>query len=55
MLYGQADRPVEDDRAHIKTVTENNQCYTTWERVDILKVSKSMKLLVKMKNVPFIL
>ena len=34
---------------------ENNQCYTTWEIADILKIFKSIKLLVKMKNVPFIL
>ena len=39
----------------IKTLTENNQCYTTWEISDILKISKSMKLLVKMKNRSFIL
>ena len=34
---------------------ENNQRYTTWEIADILKISRSIKLLVKMKNVSFIL
>ena len=51
----QLGRPVEVDRDQIETLTENNQCYTTWEITDILKVSKSIKLLVKMENVSFIL
>ena len=48
-------RPVEVDNDQIKTLTENNQYYTMWEIVNILKISKSIKLLVKMKNVSFIL
>ena len=50
-----SDRPVEVDSDQIKTLIENNQCYTTGEIADILKISKSIKLLVKMKNVSFIL
>ena len=34
-------RPVEVDSDQIKTLIENNQCYTTWEIADILKISKS--------------
>ena len=34
---------------------ENNQHYTTVEIADIFKLSKSIKLLVKMKNTSFIL
>ena len=48
-------RPVEIDSKQIETLIENNQCYTTQEIADILKISKSIKLLVKMKNVSFIL
>ena len=48
-------RPVEVDSNQIETLIENNQCFTTWEIADILKVSKSIKLLVKMKNMSFIL
>ena len=48
-------RQVEVDSDQIETLTENNQCYTMWEIADILKISKSIKLLVKMKNVCFIL
>ena len=53
----QSGRPVEADSDQIKTLIENNQCYqsTTWEIADILKISKLIKLLVKMKNVSFIL
>ena len=51
----QSGRPVEVDSDHIKTITENNQCPTMWETVDILKISRSIKLLVKMENVSFIL
>ena len=46
-------RPAEIDSSHIETLIENNQCYTTWERADILKISKSIKLLVTMENVSF--
>ena len=48
-------RPVEVDSNQIKTLIENNQCYTMQERANILKISKSIQLLVKMKNVAFIL
>ena len=50
-----AGRAVEVDSDQIKTLIENNQHYTLWEIADILKISKSIKLLVKMKTVPFIL
>ena len=46
-------RPVEVDSNQIETIIENNQHYTTWEIADILKISKSIKLLMKMKNVLF--
>ena len=48
-------RPVETDSDQIKTLIENNQCYTTQEIANIHRISKSIKLLVKMKNVSFIL
>ena len=50
----QLDRIVEVDSDGIDTLTENNECYTTWEIANILKISKSIKLLVKMKNVSYI-
>ena len=34
-------RPVEVDSNQIETLIENNQCYTTREIADILKISKS--------------
>ena len=37
----QLGRPVEVDSDRIKTLTENNLHYTTWEIADILKISKS--------------
>ena len=39
----------------IETLIENNQSYTIQEIANILKISKSIKLLVKIKNVSFIL
>ena len=42
------DRVVDSDQ--IKTLIEIN-IIPRWERADILKMSKSIKLLVKMKNV----
>ena len=42
MLHSQLGRPVEVDSDQIKTLIENNQCYTMWEIADILKVSKSI-------------
>ena len=47
-------RPVEVDSDQIKTLIDNNQRYTTWEIANILKISKLIKLLVKMKNVSLI-
>ena len=34
-------RPVEGDSDQIETLIENNECYTTREIADILKISKS--------------
>ena len=48
-------RQVEVDTGQTETLIENHQCYTTREIADILKISKSIKLLVKMNNVSFIL
>ena len=48
-------RPAKVDSNHIKTLIENNKCYSMWEIADILKISKSIKLLMKMKNLSFIL
>ena len=44
-------RTVEVDTNQIETLIENNQHSTTQEIVNILKISKSIKLLVKRKNV----
>ena len=44
-------RRVEVDSDQIETLFENNQCSTMQEISEILKISKSIKLLVKMKNV----
>ena len=46
-------RPAEVDSDQIQVLIDNNQHYTMWETANILKISKSIKLLVKMKNVPF--
>ena len=48
-------RPDEVGSDQVETFIENNRCFTIWEISDILKISKSIKLLVKMKNVSFIL
>ena len=48
-------RPVAVGSDQIEIFIENNRCSTKWEVDDILKISKSMKLLVKMENVSFIL
>ena len=48
-------RPAEVGSDQMETLIENNQCYTLWEIADIIKVPKSINLLVKMKNVYFIL
>ena len=34
-------KPAEIDSDQIKTLIENNQCYTMWEIADILKIFKS--------------
>ena len=47
-------RPVEVDSNQIETLIENNQCYITWEIANILKIFKSIKLLVKVKNVSYL-
>ena len=49
----QLGRPVEVDSDQIETSIENSQHYTTWEIANILKIYKSITLLVKMKNVSF--
>ena len=46
----QSGRPVEVDSNQIKTLIETYQHYTMQERADILKISKSIKLLMKMKK-----
>ena len=48
-------RPAEVDSNQVETLIDNNQCYTMQEITDILKIPKSIKLLVKMKNMYFIL
>ena len=40
-------RPVEVDSKQVETLTENIQQHTTWEIADILRIFKSIKLLVK--------
>ena len=51
----QSGRPAKVGSDQIETFIENNQHYTVQEIADTLKMSKSIKLLVKMKNVSFIL
>ena len=48
-------RLVEVHSDQIETLIENNECSAMRETADILKICKSLKLLVKMKNVSFIL
>ena len=50
MLHG---RPVEVDSDQIETLIKNNQRSTMWDIANILKISKSIKLLVKMKTVSY--
>ena len=47
----QSSRPVEVHSDQMETFVENNQCYTIWEIAGLIKISKSIKLLVKMKNI----
>ena len=49
-----SSRPVELDSNQIKTLIKNNKHYTMQEIADILKISKSIKLLVEIKNGSFI-
>ena len=55
MLHSRAQRPVEVDSDQINTLIEISQCSTMQELANLLKISKSIKLLVKMKSVSFIL
>ena len=48
-------RTVEVDSNARETLTESNRCYTTQGRADTLRMPKSTQLLVKIKNVSFIL
>ena len=48
-------KPVEVDSDQIETLIETNQHSTTKDVANILKISKSIKLLVKMKNMSFTL
>ena len=49
----QSGRPAEGDSDQIEMLIENNQRYTMWKIADLLKISKSIKLLVKMENVSY--
>ena len=49
----QSDRPVEVDNDQFQTLIENNQQYTTWKIASRRKVTKSIKLLVKMNKCVF--
>ena len=48
-------RPVEVDSNQMDISVVKNRCYTTHMTANIFKISSSIKLLVKMKNVSFIL
>ena len=48
-------RSVQVDSDQIETLIENNHSYTMQEIADMLRLSKSIQLLVKMKNLSFIL
>ena len=49
----QSGRWVEVVKDQTETLIENDQRYTMWEIDDKLKISKSIKLSVKMKNVSY--
>ena len=51
----QSGKPVKADSGQIQTLIENNQHYIMWETANILKISKSIKVLVEVKNMSFIL
>ena len=46
-------RPFDVDSNQIEILIENNQCYTMQEIANILKISKSEKILVIMKKCVF--
>ena len=48
----QSGRPVGVDSNPINII-ENNQCYAMWEIADTFKISKSIRLLVTIKNVSY--
>ena len=49
----QSGKSAEVDSDQIETLIENNLCSTIWEMANILKISKSIKLSVKMKTVVY--
>ena len=49
----QSGWPVEVDSNQIDRSSENNQHYTTQKVANILKISRSIKLLLKVKNLSF--
>ena len=49
------DSAVEVDSDQIVILIENSRCYASLEVADIIKIPKSMKLLIKIKSVSFIL
>ena len=51
----QSGRPAKVGSDQIETFIENNQHYTVQEIADTLKMSKSIKLLMKMKNLSLVL
>ena len=50
----QSGRPVEIGSNQTETLIETNEYYTRWEIANILKIPKSVKLLVKVKKMSFI-
>ena len=46
--------PSEVGSDQIETFIENHERSISWETADLLKISKAIELLVKMKNVSFI-
>ena len=54
-MLPRSGRPADVNGDEIETLNENNRCCIMQGRADILKIAKSIKLLVEMKNVSFIL
>ena len=50
MLHCWVGRPAEVDNDQIKTLIENNQCYTTQEIVDVLKNIQINKIIGENEN-----